>query len=183
MGVALTQAALDIGHEVVVISGPVSIPYPTGADVVKVVSTDDMLVAAREAFQTSDGLIGAAAPCDYQPIKVASQKIAKTGDPLKLHLVETADIVATLGETKRPDQWVVGFALETEDQRFRALAKMEKKSCDLMVLNGPAAMNSLENQVEVLDSDGAVVDSLLGTKTTVAEGILQIIENRLIRQP
>ncbi|MCH2123791.1 MAG: phosphopantothenoylcysteine decarboxylase [Pirellulaceae bacterium] len=183
MGVALTQAALDIGHEVVVISGPVSIPYPTGADVINVVSTHDMLVAAREAFQKSDGLIGAAAPCDYQPIKVASQKIAKTGEPLKLHLVETTDIVATLGETKRRDQWVVGFALETEDQRFRALAKMEKKSCDLMVLNGPAAMNSLENQVEVLNPDGTVVNSLLGTKTTVAQGILQIIENRLIRQP
>ena len=80
-------------------------------------------------------MIGAAAPCDYRPVMVATEKIKKTGDPLVLHLVETPDIVATLGSEKRSDQWIVGFALETEDARFRALSKLQHKCCDLVVVN------------------------------------------------
>ena len=72
--------------------------------------------------------------------------------------------MATLGASKRPGQWLVGFALETDDQRFRALTKLEKKSCDLIVLNGPAAMDALDNQVEVLDRSGEVVASVGGSK-------------------
>ena len=97
-----------------------------------------MLAAARAAFPTCDGLIGAAAPCDYRPVRVEPHKITKTGQPLQLNLVETEDIVATLGASKRPHQWLVGFALEIEDPRLKALAKLEKKHCDLIVLNGPA---------------------------------------------
>jgi phosphopantothenoylcysteine decarboxylase/phosphopantothenate--cysteine ligase len=88
--------------------------------------------------------------------------------------------MATLGAAKRPGQWLVGFALETDDARFRALTKLEKKSCDLMVLNGPAAMDALDNQVELLDKSGAVVASLAGTKEEVARAILSAIETRLI---
>jgi phosphopantothenoylcysteine decarboxylase/phosphopantothenate--cysteine ligase len=139
-----------------------------------------MLAACRREFPACDGLIGAAAPCDYQPVKVESHKIAKTGEPLVLHLVETADIVATLGAEKSPGQWVVGFALETEDPRFRALVKLEKKRCDLIVLNGPEAMNSLENRVEILDKSGTVLASLAGSKQTVAEGILEMIERKVV---
>ena len=72
-------------------------------------------------------------------MRVATNKIAKTGEPLELHLIETDDVVATLGAHKQR-QWLVGFALETEDHRLRALAKLERKHCDLMVLNGPQAM-------------------------------------------
>jgi len=70
MGRALTEAALSLGHEVVVISGPVEVTYPDAACVVSVVSTEEMLVAAREEFEKCDGLIGAAAPCDYRPVRV-----------------------------------------------------------------------------------------------------------------
>lgn len=181
MGAALAQAALDRGHEVIVVSGPVQVAYPSAARVVDVVSTDDLLAACRELFPTCDGLIGTAAPCDYRPVKVATQKIAKTGEPLVLHLVETPDVVATIGAEKRPDQWLVGFALETEDQRFRAITKMEKKSCDLMVLNGPEAMNSVDNRVEILARDGQVVATLAGSKQDVARGIIEIIGQRVIR--
>jgi phosphopantothenoylcysteine decarboxylase/phosphopantothenate--cysteine ligase len=181
MGRALTDAALARGHQVTVISGPVSLEYPDAAEIIHVVSTEEMLAAAREAFANCDGLIGAAAPCDYRPVRVQSQKIAKTGDPLSLNLIETPDVVATLGAEKESHQWVVGFALETEDHRFRALTKLEKKSCDLMVLNGPSAMDSLENEVEILDRQGQVVDSIAGSKEHVAEGILQAIQERLVR--
>ena len=180
MGFALANAALELGHDVVVVSGPVSVQYPARAEVIPVVSTDEMLVACRRCFSECDGLIGAAAPCDYQPVRIETHKIAKTGEPLTLHLVETADIVATLGAEKRSDQWVVGFALETDDQRFRAITKLEKKSCDLIVLNGPEAMNSETNSVEVLDRTGTVVESISGSKEDVGRGILRVIQRTLI---
>ena len=92
MGKCLAQSALDLGHEVVVISGPVLINYPEAAQVVEVVSTEDMLNAAKELFPQCDGMIGAAAPCDYQPVEVADHKIRKTGEHLQLKLVETEDL-------------------------------------------------------------------------------------------
>src|SRR5690349_25054315 len=70
MGAALAAAALELGHKVTIVSGPVEVPYPAGAEVINVVSTEEMLAAAREAFERSDGLIGAAAPCDYRPERV-----------------------------------------------------------------------------------------------------------------
>jgi phosphopantothenoylcysteine decarboxylase / phosphopantothenate---cysteine ligase len=180
MGRSLAQAALELGYDVVIVSGPVDIDYPTRAEVVPVISTEELLEACQRIFPSCDGLIAAAAPCDYRPVRIASQKIAKTGRPLELQLVETPDVVATLGATKRPDQWIVGFALETEDQRLRALVKLEKKSCDLMVLNGPQAMNSRRNQVEIIDRRGSLIDALAGPKEEVARGILQVIQRRLI---
>jgi len=176
MGRALAEAALAMGHQVLVVTGPVAVSYPAGAEVIEVLTTDDLLAACREHFPRCDGLIGAAAPCDYRPVRVAEQKLSKTGQPLVLHLIETPDVVATMGATKRGDQWVVGFALETEDQRFRAIVKMERKSCDLMVLNGPEAMNATENQVEILDRQGAVLRAVGGTKEVVARAILETIQ-------
>jgi phosphopantothenoylcysteine decarboxylase/phosphopantothenate--cysteine ligase len=179
MGLALTQAALEAGHEVVVVSGPVEIAYPTSATVINVVSTEEMLAECQQVFPTCDGLIGVAAPCDYRPVHIESHKIAKTGAPLDVHLIETADVVATLGAAKT-GQWLVGFALETEDRRLRALAKLERKHCDLMVLNGPQAMNATTNEVEVIDAAGQTVCSLSGDKGDVARGIFAVIQARLI---
>ena len=181
MGRSLAIAALAHGHDVVVVSGPVSVSYPDNVEVIDVVSTEEMLAASREEFTRCDGLIGVAAPCDYRPVKVQTNKISKTGDPLMLQLVETPDIVATLGANKG-HRWVVGFALETEDHRFRALVKLEKKSCDMMVLNGPEAMESTENSVEVIDSLGGLVRQLRGTKEDVGRGLIELIQQRLIEE-
>jgi phosphopantothenoylcysteine decarboxylase/phosphopantothenate--cysteine ligase len=180
MGRELAAAALELGHEVIVVSGPVSIEYPAAAAVRPVVSTEDLLAACTELFPQCDGAIGAAAPCDYRPLRVEEHKIAKTGQPLVLNLVETPDVMATLGSGKRPGQWLVGFALETEDQRFRALTKLIKKSCDLIVLNGTAAIDAADNQVEVLERSGAVVAAFAGSKQSVARGILATVQERLI---
>ncbi len=181
MGRALAEAALALGHEVIVVTGPVSIDYPARAEVRSIVSTEELLAACQELFPTCDGVIGAAAPSDYRPVRVEEHKIAKTGQPLVLNLIETPDVMATLGASKRPDQWLVGFALETDDQRFRALTKLERKSCDLIVLNGPSAMDAADNQVEILDRTGALVASIAGPKDSVAAGILKTIQERLIR--
>jgi phosphopantothenoylcysteine decarboxylase/phosphopantothenate--cysteine ligase len=179
MGRALAEAALALGHEVVVVSGPVEIEYPAKATVVHVISTEDMLAACDREFATCDGLIGAAAPCDYRPVRVESHKIAKTGQPIDLHLIETDDVVATLG-ARKGRRWVVGFALETEDHRLRALAKLERKFCDLMISNGAEAISALDNRVEIITAGGDVIATADGTKESVAERILQIIQARLI---
>ncbi len=183
MGRALCQAALQRGHQVTIVSGPVCLTYPDEATVIPVISTEEMLQATREQFEQCDLLIGAAAPCDYRPRKVATEKISKTGAPLSLVLEETPDVVATMGAIKQPGQFVVGFALETDDHRFRALVKAERKSCDLMILNRPTAMNADDNDVEVLHPDGRVLDRLTGSKLSVAQGILAVIERDLLGMP
>ncbi|HET6883997.1 MAG TPA: phosphopantothenoylcysteine decarboxylase [Pirellulales bacterium] len=179
MGRALAQAMNELGHEVVVVSGPVEVDYPAAAQVVPVVSTEEMLSACQQIFAACQGAIGVAAPCDYRPVRVEPGKIQKTGQPLELHLIETPDVIATLGLQKQ-NQWLVGFALETDDQRLRALAKLEKKHCDLMVLNGPEAMHAAETHVEILDARGESIETLSGDKESVARGIAATIQRRLI---
>ncbi len=180
MGAALAQSSLDLGHEVTIISGPVSVTYPANAKVVDVVSTQEMLDATRSAFEKADGLIGAAAPCDYMPRQIEKHKLTKTGDGLQLSLIETPDIIATLGNAKTASQWVVGFALETEDIRFRAIVKMSRKCCDMIVSNSAEAMNADDNSVEVILRDGSILGQLTGAKSEVARGILFHIQKHLI---
>jgi phosphopantothenoylcysteine decarboxylase / phosphopantothenate---cysteine ligase len=180
MGAALAAACIAEHHQVVVISGPVSVAYPPEATVIHVVTTDEMLAAATGEFLGCDGAIGAAAPCDYRPQEVATRKIAKTGQPLTIELIETQDVVATLGQSKRSDQWVVGFALETNDRRFRAIVKLEKKHCDMIVSNGPEAIDASDNHVELLAADGSLVETIIGSKERVAQRIIAQISKRLI---
>lgn len=181
MGSALAEAAMARGHEVVIVSGPVNLSYPTAAEVHPIISTEEMLEVCRRLFPAVDGVIGVAAPCDYRPERVLDHKIAKTGEPLMLRLIETPDVIATLG-ARKTHQWVVGFALETDDQRLRALAKLERKSCDLMVLNGPEAMHSPDNSVEILDPAGSVIAAYRGPKEAVAESIFAVIQERLVER-
>jgi phosphopantothenoylcysteine decarboxylase/phosphopantothenate--cysteine ligase len=180
MGTSLAQAALDLGHQVTVVSGPVSVEYPAKAKVVWVTTTQEMLDEARMAFSNADGLIGAAAPCDYMPEHVETSKLQKTGNDLMLHLKETPDIVATLAAKKLSKQWVVAFALETQDVRFRAIVKLSRKACDMIVSNSAQAMNSLDNSVEVILRGGTVLDQFYGPKPLVAAGILRLIDKHLI---
>jgi phosphopantothenoylcysteine decarboxylase/phosphopantothenate--cysteine ligase len=183
MGSALASAALELGHQVWIVSGPVGIAYPTDAQVAWVDTTDQMLQQVQQWFPHMDGLIGAAAPCDYMPMQVSPQKIAKSGQPLELKLIETPDIVATVAATKQPHQWVIGFALETEDQRFRATVKMQRKLCDMMVSNHASAINATENSVEILGREGRLLQSMSGSKLEVARAILQAAQQELIREP
>ena len=180
MGKALAEAALEQGNDVVIVSGPVVIDYPSSAELISVLSTEDMLEACLRIFPSCQGAIGVAAPCDYRPVQVRGQKINKTGQPLMLQLIETPDVVATLGSQKRVDQWIVGFALETNDRRFRAITKLERKSCDLMVLNGPQAISATSNHVEVIDPHGQVVLTASGAKENVARDVFQLIQRQLI---
>ena len=180
MGRCLAAAAIELGHDAVIVSGPVSVNYPVQAKVIEVVSTEDMLKQCLDLFPSCDGLIGAAAPCDYRPIEVADHKIRKSGEPLSIKLVETEDIVARLGSTKRDKQWTVGFALETEDARFRALSKLIRKSCDLVVVNGVEAIDSSDNAIEIISKEGRIVASCSGSKQEVAKVVLGTIGDLLL---
>lgn len=180
MGNCLAAAAIDRGHEVVVVSGPVHLKYPQEATVVPVVSTADMLEQCLRWFPECDGLIGAAAPCDYRPVEVADHKIRKTGEPFSIKLVETDDVVAQLGRSKRDNQWTVGFALETEDARFRALSKLIRKSCDLVVVNGVEAIDAAENTIEIISSEGDIVAQASGSKRDVADVVLETIHQQVL---
>ena len=180
MGCCLAEAFIELGHEVVIVSGPVSLDYPAAAEVIPVVSTEEMLAAAAEAFITCQGMVGVAAPCDYRPIVVAENKIKKSGDRIQIELVETPDVVASLGSKKRDDQWTVGFALETEDAHFRAITKLHRKNCDLVVLNGVTAIDSNQNSIEVFNPAGEIVLSASGEKQKIAKLIARKIQTTLI---
>lgn len=180
MGAALAAAAMRYGHDVVIVSGPVALDYPEGSDVINVVTTEEMLRVAGDMFPQCDGAIGAAAPCDYQPLKVSNRKLSKTGQPLQLELIETPDVIAVLGQSKCDGQWVVGFALETDDRHFRATVKLQKKCCDLMVSNGPEAIDAADNNVELLGRDGRILEAISGSKQHVAERLIHQIHHRLI---
>ncbi len=188
MGAALASAALEAGYEVVVVSGPVEVDYPKGAKVVDVVSTEEMRVACMQIFPECDGAIGAAAPCDYRPVSVLTDKMSKNdfirapeaNGELLLKLRETPDIMAALGETKREfnenskknGQWLVAFALETSDRRVRALQKLQRKHCDLIVVNDPSSINGRTSNVEILNATGATLAQISGDKTDVARRLI-----------
>lgn len=178
MGSCLAQEALSRGWETVIVSGPVSVSYPDGATIIPVTTTEEMLEACLAEMSVVAGVIGAAAPCDYRPVDVLDHKLRKTGEALQIKLVETPDVMATLGRRKKPSQWTIGFALETEDARFRALTKLEKKSCDLVVLNGVSAINSSDNEIEIIGPEGQAVAQAAGSKRQMAKVIFDVIEAR-----
>jgi phosphopantothenoylcysteine decarboxylase / phosphopantothenate---cysteine ligase len=175
MGRELAACGIKLGYDVTVVSGPVNVDYPAKAKVISVVTTQEMLEATREHFKQATGLIGVAAPCDYMPQVIQPQKIPKTGHNLTLELIETPDIVATLAAEKHENQWVVGFALETEDRRHRAIAKMQRKRCNLMVSNSAAAINAADTDLEILNADGELIEQVIGSKQKAAKQIWKAI--------
>jgi phosphopantothenoylcysteine decarboxylase/phosphopantothenate--cysteine ligase len=175
MGCALATAALAVGHEVVVVSGPVNISYPEAAEVIAVVTTEEMLAASVEQFSTCDGVIGVAAPCDFSPSVVAKEKIKKADGHLILELVSTPDIMKSLGELKQKHQWSVGFALETENGMVNAAEKLSRKQCDLIVLNGAEAIDSEKNSIRVINAEGESIRDFSGSKTDAAAVIIELI--------
>lgn len=171
MGYAVVDAALRRGWEVILVTGPVEIAPPPGCVVHPVVTTAQMKEACLRAFPECDGVIAAAAVCDYQPRTRISGKLSKTGGPITLEMIETDDVLAELGRLKE-DRWVVGFALEAQNPRENALQKLRRKNCDWIVLNHPSAIGAEENAVELLNGEGATLQSWSGTKTDVSRSLI-----------
>ncbi|MEK6235398.1 MAG: phosphopantothenoylcysteine decarboxylase [Planctomycetales bacterium] len=181
MGRALAEAVIRSGRQATIVTGPVELSYPAEAEVIEVVGTEEMLDACRDVFPRCDGLFGVAAACDYRPQYVSEQKIKKTGRPLLVEMVETSDVMAALAAGKT-SQWLVGFALETEDAHFRAMTKLQKKNCDLIVLNGPEAMHASDTRIEVLDPSGQIALRFSGAKEEAADRIMRLVDQRFPRE-
>ena len=178
MGYSIAQSAIDAGHEVILVSGPVDLPVPAGAKIARIETTDELRKSCVELFPSCDGVIATAAVCDYRPLERIEGKITKTGQPITLELVETSDVLAELGEQKG-DRWVVGFALESQDPRDNAMRKLRMKNCDCIVLNDTSAISSLENHLEILSPDAETLAEFRGLKTDIARQSIAFIEEQV----
>jgi phosphopantothenoylcysteine decarboxylase/phosphopantothenate--cysteine ligase len=175
MAAAIARAALAAGHEVTIVSGPVTVAYPPKARVVPVVSTRDMMAACLAELPNVDGVIAAAAPCDFEPAARVPGKIPRKGTGLTLVLEPTPDIIATLSRRARPEQWMVAFALEPGADPKRAFAKIDAKACDLIVVNDLTAVNAGTTAVAVYDAGHTKVGERRGSKGAVAAWLVRLI--------
>ncbi|MCA9088639.1 MAG: phosphopantothenoylcysteine decarboxylase [Planctomycetaceae bacterium] len=180
MGYAIVQAAVARGWEVVLISGPVEIAPPVGCEFHSVMTTAQMRDEAVRLFPDCDGVIAAAAVCDYKPHTRIEGKISKVGGPVTLEMIETDDVLAELGASK-DHRWVVGFALEAQNPRENALQKLRKKNCDWIVLNGPQAIGSESNSVEFIAASGETVAHWQGPKSMVAADLIEWLDTHAAR--
>ena len=177
MGYALATEAAARGHQVVLVSGPVELPPPKGCELHFVQTTEEMRIACDQTFSNCEGVIAAAAVCDYKPLQRIVGKMSKTGGPVTIDLIETDDVLAELGR-KKDGRWIVGFALEATNSRENALQKLRAKNCDVVVLNGPSAIGAANNSVELIDNTGEPIKSWTGPKEVIAHELLNWIELR-----
>ncbi|CAH1002208.1 Cysteine/Cysteine sulfinic acid decarboxylase [Neolewinella maritima] len=176
MGIALAEAAAARGAEVELILGPTELSTSVpGVTTTNVRSALEMHAAAMARWSDCTAGILSAAVADYRPAEVAKEKIKKSDGALQLRLVRNPDIAAELGASKRPDQLLVGFALETENGVENARGKLERKQLDFIVLNSPrtpgAGFGHDTNQIQLVDRN-MVTDFELKSKRAVAEDIL-----------
>jgi len=177
MGYALARAALRAGHEVTLITAPTALKLPRGADVVHVESAAQMFAAVKEHFGNCDCLIMAAAVSDYTPVRTSKTKIKKEGriSPT-LQLKPTADILKWAGRRKAPGQTVVGFALEDRNLRANAERKMQDKHLDMIVANGPDAIDAEQSDVQIKVAGGDWLTLHGKSKTVTARRIVRLAE-------
>ncbi len=179
MGFAIAEASAALGAEVVLVSGPVSLQLnDPNIKMVSVTSAEEMYVAVHNDFSNCDIAILSAAVADYRPKEVASEKIKKKDSSLSLLLEKTKDILASLGDIKE-DQFLVGFAMETENELENAKNKLKKKNLDLIVLNSlkdkDAGFKKDTNKVTFITKDNKVIPFQVKTKKEVAKDILEHI--------
>lgn len=180
MGYALADKLAKAGAEVTLVSGMVALKKPDSSiHLISVRSAQEMYEATQSNFATADIIILAAAVADYTPAVVADKKIKKKEDSFSIDLVKTTDIAKTLGQQKQPNQLMVGFALETDNEVANALGKIQSKNLDLIVLNSlqnkGAGFGHDTNQVSIIQKDGTMVDFDLKSKQDVAEDIVEAI--------
>ena len=178
MGYAIVAAGLKLGWEMVLVSGPVEISPPVGCEFHAVMTTEEMRTEAMKLFPACDGVIAAAAVCDYKPKERITGKISKTGGPIQLEMIETDDVLAELGAIKE-SRWVVGFALEAQNPRENALQKLRKKNCDFIVLNHPDAIGAESNSVELINSEGKTEEHWAGAKSQIAGELTSWLSKRM----
>lgn len=180
MGYALAQAAMNRGAQVTLVHGPVSLAPLTGARMVPVTTAHQMRSAVLKAFPKTNFLIMAAAVADYRPAQAARSKIKKTGNRLTIPLVRNPDILGEVLKRRKPGQWVLGFAAETDHLKTRAGEKWSKKPCDLLAANrvGPGrAFGTDQNELLVFSRfSERPVKIGPASKGKVAEALLDLAD-------
>ena len=181
MGYALAQAGVDLGAEVTLISGPTNLEVPNGLkDFVTVESALDMYKAVDSYFEDTDIFISCAAVADYRPKEYQNKKIKKSDDNLIIELVRNPDILFEMGKKKK-NQFLVGFAAETNDIKENALKKLEKKNLDIIVANNANVMEQNQNTVELIKKDKSSIEFNQKNKMELAYDILNEVISELKR--
>jgi len=176
MGYAIAEAAIEAGHEVVLISGPVDIDRPRAAAVIPISTSDEMFVAVHEHVPNCDVLVMCAAVADYKPVAVFTKKIKKREAKLLLELIPTRDVLASLPKARK--YLVVGFAAETDNIETNAQKKLLKKNCDVVVANDARiGMEGDENEVKIFFRGGANKKISRASKKIVARELIKLFEN------
>ncbi|QDO95599.1 bifunctional phosphopantothenoylcysteine decarboxylase/phosphopantothenate--cysteine ligase CoaBC [Formosa sediminum] len=183
MGFELAKTAANLGAEVTLISGPTNQSLQHSAvNIIPIISAQDMYEQAHLYFKDTDIAICAAAVADYKPKEVALQKIKKDDSALTLELEKTKDVLASLGAIKS-DQFLVGFALETNNELEHAKGKLKRKNLDLIVLNSlndaGAGFKSNTNKITLIDAQECITEFNLKSKAEVAQDIFNDILNKL----
>ncbi|MCK8494354.1 bifunctional phosphopantothenoylcysteine decarboxylase/phosphopantothenate--cysteine ligase CoaBC [Spirosoma sp. RP8] len=184
MGYAIARAFAQTGAQVTLVSGPTALPLPhPSVRRIDVRSAKEMFEASQAVFPVSDVVVLSAAVADYTPVYVAEQKIKKKENQFSLELTKTTDIAATLGSQKRSDQFLMGFALETNDERENALKKLKSKHLDWIVLNSlrdqGAGFGHDTNKITVIDKDEQTHEFALKTKDEVAQDLVNLVAKKL----
>lgn len=176
MGYAIAEEAVRRGAKVTLVSGPVALDAPRGADKVDILSTHDLYEAMMRLADGQDIIIQAAAPADFTPVETAEQKIKKNGrEGLEVYLKATEDVAKAVGAKKRPGQVLIGFAAETEKLLDSAEEKLNKKNLDMIVANDvtrPGAGFAVDTNIVTLVTREGKESLPLLTKKEVAGHIL-----------
>ena len=175
MGYSLAQAAIDLGAEVTLISGPTNLEIPKGLkSFVSVESALEMYEKVDEYFGDTDIFIACAAVADYRPKEYKKEKIKKSDSDLILELVRNPDILFEMGK-KKDNQLLIGFAAETNDIKENALKKLEKKNLDFIVANNASTMGNNTNTVEIIRKNKTSIKINQKNKIELAYDILKEI--------
>jgi len=185
MGFAIAEAFVNLGAEVILVSGPVSIKHPEGVELIPVTSAEEMFQATEERIEECDIAVFSAAVADFTPVERAAQKVKRGKEEWNIRMKPTADIAAEMGKRKKSSQLFVGFALESDHGLENALKKLEKKNLDLVLLNHTneegAGFGTDTNRVTMIDRQGDVEEYKLKPKSQVAvdlaERLIMMIEN------
>ena len=180
MGMAIAEELANRGAQVKLVLGPSKLSTNHSLiETIRVQSAQEMYEASKKEFDHCDGGVLAAAVADYRPKTVSDKKIKKSGNSLTLELEKTIDIAASLGKVKRKDQLLVGFALETNNEKANAEGKLKKKNFDFIVLNSlndkGAGFNHDTNKISIIRKDNKNKDFKLKTKKAVAIDIVDEI--------
>ena len=179
MGVAIAEEMFRRGAKVTLVLGPSDISVNPGIEIIKVRSANDMYVACNKIFASTDIAVMSAAVADYSPVNEATEKIKKSGETLSLQLTKTKDILKSLGGQKQSHQFLVGFALETNNERENAKQKLETKNADMIVLNSlndeGAGFGHDSNKITIFDKSEQEYHFDTKSKAAIAADIVDTI--------